>query len=154
MTAKKIYIGPYNRDARDCFSLLPTEREIVEKLQAIYREEKGLFVLCGNRGSGKSSLKNISLEFIKNHRGAKADKEILVVNVSFFSGNKDFHREILMQIPNAITRRISDIEHDIDDFVNNDIRYNSTREYNVEEKVKKYDWLEQNQIIKKFSTIR
>lgn len=154
MTAKKIYIGPYNRDARDCFSLLPTEREIVEKLQAIYREEKGLFVLCGNRGSGKSSLKNISLEFIKNHRGAKADKEILVVNVSFFSGNKDFHREILMQIPNAITRRISDIEHDIDDFVNNDIRYNSTREYNVEEKVKKYDWLEQNQISKKFSTIR
>ena len=154
MTAEKKYIGAYSRDVRDYFSLLPTEREIVEQLQAIYREEKGLFVLCGNRGSGKSSLKNISLEFVKNHRGAKDNKEILVVNVSFFSGNKDFHREILMQIPNAITRRMSDIEHDIDDYVYNDGRYYPTLEYNAEEKEKKYDRLEENQIRKNFSTIR
>lgn len=154
MTAGKKYIGAYSRDARDYFSLLPTEREIVEQLQAIYREEKGLFVLCGNRGSGKSSLKNISLEFVKNDRGAKDNKEILVVNVSFFSGNKDFHREILMQIPNAITRRMNDIEHDIGDFVNNYRRYYPTLEYNAEEKEKKYDWVEENQIRKNFSTIR
>lgn len=132
---------------------MPTEREIVEQLQAIYREEKGLFVLCGNRGSGKSSLKNISLEFVENHRGAKDNKEILVVNVSFFSGNKDFHREILMQIPNAINRRMSDIEHDVNDYVYNDGRYYPTLEYNAKEKVKKYDWLEQNQRSKNFSTI-
>ncbi|ORO51994.1 exonuclease SbcC [Streptococcus oralis subsp. oralis] len=154
MTAGKKYIGAYSRDARDYFSLLPTEREIVEQLQAIYREEKGLFVLCGNRGSGKSSLKNISLEFVKNDRGAKDNKEILVVNVSFFSGNKDFHREILMQIPNAITRRMNDIEHDIGDFVNNYRRYYPTLEYNAEEKEKRYDWVEENQIRKNFSTIR
>ena len=153
MTAEKKYIGAYSRDARDYFSLLPTEREIVEQLQAIYREEKGLFVLCGNRGSGKSSLKNISLEFVENHRGAKDNKEILVVNVSFFSGNKDFHREILMQIPNAINRRMSDIEHDVNDYVYNDGRYYPTLEYNAKEKVKKYDWLEQNQRSKNFSTI-
>ena len=154
MTAEKKYIGAYSRDARDYFSLLPTEREIVEQLQAIYREEKGLFVLCGNRGSGKSSLKNISLEFVENHRGAKDNKEILVVNVSFFSGNKDFHREILMQIPNAINRRMSDIEHDVNDYVYNDGRYYPTLEYNAKEKVKKYDWLEQNQRSKNFSIIR
>ena len=154
MTAEKKYIGAYSRDARDYFSLLPTEREIVEQLQAIYREEKGLFVLCGNRGSGKSSLKNISLEFVKNHRGAKDNKEILVVNVSFFSGNKDFHREILMQIPNAITRRMIDIEHDIDAYVYNDGRYYLTLEDNAEENEKKYDWLEEIQIRKNFSTIR
>ena len=153
MTAGKKYIGAYSRDARDYFSLLPTEREIVEQLQAIYREEKGLFVLCGNRGSGKSSLKNISLEFVKNHRGAKDNKEILVVNVPFYSGNKDFHREILMQIPNAITRRMNDIEHDIGDFVNNYRRYYPTLEYNAEEKEKKYDLLEENQIRKNFSTM-
>ena len=153
MTAEKKYIGAYSRDARDYFSLLPTEREIVEQLQAIYREEKGLFVLCGNRGSGKSSLKNISLESVKNRRGAKDDKEILVVNVSFFSGNKDFHREILMQIPNAITRRMNDIERDIGDFVNNYRRYYPTLEYNAEEKEKKYDLLEENQIRKNFSTM-
>lgn len=132
---------------------MPTEREIVEQLQAIYREEKGLFVLCGNRGSGKSSLKNISLESVKNRRGAKDDKEILVVNVSFFSGNKDFHREILMQIPNAITRRMNDIERDIGDFVNNYRRYYPTLEYNAEEKEKKYDLLEQDKIRENFSTI-
>ena len=132
---------------------MPTEREIVEQLQAIYREEKGLFVLCGNRGSGKSSLKNISLEFVKNHRGAKDNKEILVVNVPFYSGNKDFHREILMQIPNAITRRMNDIEHDIGDFVNNYRRYYPTLEYNAEEKEKKYDLLEQDKIRENFSTI-
>lgn len=154
MTAKKKYIGAFSRDSRDYFSLLPTEREIVEQLQTIYREEKGLFVLCGNRGSGKSSLKNISLEFVKNHRGAKDDKEILVVNVSFFSGNRDFHREILMQIPNAITRRMSEIEHDIDDYIYNDGRYYPTLEYDAEEKVKKYDWLEQKKRSKNFSTIR
>ena len=153
MTAGKKYIGAYSRDARDYFSLLPTEREIVEQLQAIYREEKGLFVLCGNRGSGKSSLKNISLEFVKNDRGAKDNKEILVVNVSFFSGNKDFHREILMQIPNAITRRMNDIERDIGDFVNNYRRYYPTLEYNAEEKEKKYDLLEQDKIRENFSTI-
>ena len=153
MTAEKKYIGAYSRDVRDYFSLLPTEREIVEQLQAIYREEKGLFVLCGNRGSGKSSLKNISLESVKNRRGAKDDKEILVVNVSFFSGNKDFHREILMQIPNAITRRMNDIERDIGDFVNNYRRYYPTLEYNAEEKEKKYDLLEQDKIRENFSTI-
>ena len=153
MTAEKKYIGAYSRDARDYFSLLPTEREIVEQLQVIYREEKGIFVLCGNRGSGKSSLKNISLESVKNRRGAKDDKEILVVNVSFFSGNKDFHREILMQIPNAITRRMNDIERDIGDFVNNYRRYYPTLEYNAEEKEKKYDLLEQDKIRENFSTI-
>jgi len=153
LTAEKKYIGAYSRDARDYFSLLPTEREIVEQLQAIYREEKGLFVLCGNRGSGKSSLKNISLEFVKNHRGAKDNKEILVVNVPFYSGNKDFYREILMQIPNAITRRMNDIENDIGDFVNNYRRYYPTLEYNAEEKEKKYDLLEENQIRKNFSTM-
>jgi len=153
LTAEKKYIGAYSRDARDYFSLLPTEREIVEQLQVIYREEKGIFVLCGNRGSGKSSLKNISLESVKNRRGAKDDKEILVVNVSFFSGNKDFHREILMQIPNAITRRMNDIERDIGDFVNNYRRYYPTLEYNAEEKEKKYDLLEQDKIRENFSTI-
>lgn len=151
MTAEKKYIGAYSRDARDYFSLLPTEREIVEQLQAIYREEKGLFVLCGNRGSGKSSLKNISLELDRKYRD---DKETLVVNVSFFSGNKDFHREILMQIPNAITSRMNDIERDIGDFVNNYGRYYPTLEYNAEEKEKKYDLLEQNQRSKNFSIIR
>lgn len=150
MTAEKKYIGAYSRDARDYFSLLPTEREIVEQLQTIYREEKGLFVLCGNRGSGKSSLKNISLELDRKYRD---DKETLVVNVSFFSGNKDFHREILMQIPNAITRRMSDIERDIGDFVNNYRRYYPTLEYNSEEKEKKYDLLEQDKIRENFSTI-
>lgn len=130
---------------------MPTEREIVEQLQAIYREEKGLFVLCGNRGSGKSSLKNISLELDRKYRD---DKETLVVNVSFFSGNKDFHREILMQIPNAITSRMNDIERDIGDFVNNYGRYYPTLEYNAEEKEKKYDLLEQNQRSKNFSIIR
>ncbi|ORO80949.1 exonuclease SbcC [Streptococcus oralis] len=153
MTAGKKYIGAYSRDARDYFSLLPTEREIVEQLQAIYREEKGLFVLCGNRGSGKSSLKNISLEFDKKYSCDKDDKEILVVNVSFFSGNKDFHREILMQIPNAISKRMEDIERDICDFVNNYRRYYPTLEYNAEEKEKKYDLLEQDKIRENFSTI-
>ena len=72
----------------------------------------------------------------------------------FFSGNKDFHREILMQIPNAITRRMNDIERDIGDYVYNDGRYYPTLEYNAKEKVKKYDWLEQNQRSKNFSIIR
>lgn len=153
MTAGKKYIGAYSRDTRDYFSLLPTEREIVEQLQDIYREEEGLFVLCGNRGSGKSSLKNISLEFVKNHRGAKDNKEILVVNVSFFSGNKDFHREILMQIPNAISKRMEDIEDYLDGFINDDRGFYPTLEYNAEEKEKKYDWLEQDKIRENFSTI-
>ena len=153
MTAGKKYIGAYSREARDYFSLLPTEREIVEQLQAIYREEKGLFVLCGNRGSGKSSLKNISLEFDKKYSCDKEDKEILVVNVSFFSGNKDFHREILMQIPNAISKRMEDIEDYLDGFINDDRGFYPTLEFNVEKKIKEYNRLEQNQIRKKFSTI-
>ena len=150
MTAEKKYIGAYSRDARDYFSLLPTEREIVEQLHAIYREGKGIFVLCGNRGSGKSSLKNISLEFDRKYREDKDDKEILVVNVSFFSGNKDFHREILMQIPNAISKRIEDIEDYLDVCFNDDKGFYPI---NVEEKIKEYNWLEHNQIRKKFLTI-
>ena len=132
---------------------MPTEREIVEQLQAIYREDKGLFVLCGNRGSGKSSLKNISLEFDKKYSCDKDDKEILVVNVSFFSGNKDFHREILMQIPNAISKRMEDIEDYLDGFIYDDRGFYPTLEYNAEEKEKKYDWLEQDKIRENFSTI-
>ena len=40
MTAGKKYIGAYSRDARDYFSLLPTEKGIVEQLQDIYRRER------------------------------------------------------------------------------------------------------------------
>lgn len=72
---QKKFIGAYSRDTRDYFSLLPTEQEIVTKLKNIYRNEKGVFILCGNRGVGKSSLKNISLEpdkYITNE-----DKKIL-----------------------------------------------------------------------------
>ena len=79
MIAEKKYIGAYSRDSRDYFSLLPTEREIVEQLHAIYRGGKGIFVLCGNRGSGKSSLKNISLEFDRKYSGDKDDKGILFI---------------------------------------------------------------------------
>lgn len=150
MTADKRYIGPYSRDARDYFSLLPTEREIVKQLKTIYKEREGIFVLCGNRGSGKSSLKNISLELDRKYRYDKDDKETLVVNVSFFSGNKDFHREILMQIPNAISKRVEDIEDYLDGFFNDDRGFYPI---NVEEKIKEYNWLEHNQIRKKFSTI-
>ena len=150
MKADKKYIGPYSRDARDYFSLLPTEREIVKQLKTIYREEKGIFVLCGNRGSGKSSLKNISLELDRKYRDDKDDKETLVVNVSFFSGNKDFHREILMQIPNAISKRMEDIEDYLDSFLNDDRGFYPI---NVEEKIKEYNWLEHNQIRKNFSII-
>ena len=153
MTADKKYIGPYSRDARDYFSLLSTEREIVKQLKTIYREGKGIFVLCGNRGSGKSSLKNISLELDRKYRDDKDDKETLVVNVSFFSGNKDFHREILMQIPDAIFNRMRELEDSIVDIIDNTrIRF-QTRTYDDRDEVKEYSASENYKIYNRFSMV-
>ncbi|HFR3836793.1 MAG: exonuclease SbcC [Streptococcus sp.] len=144
---QKKFIGAYSRDTRDYFSLLPTEQEIVTKLKNIYRNEKGVFILCGNRGVGKSSLKNISLEpdkYITNE-----DKKNLVINVSFFSGNKDFYREILMQVPSAIIKRIEEIEHKLDDIVDNQQRI---APFPIgDEKIREYDLSEKNQIINRLS---
>lgn len=138
---QKKYIGVYSKDTRDYFSLLPKEQDIVDRLKKIYREEKGIFVLCGNRGVGKSSLKNISLESKKFDR---VDKKVLIINVSFFSGNKDFHREILMQIPEAISQRIKEIETDIVKVVNdNSIYFPPASRIDAVKKIKEYDQSEQ-----------
>ena len=146
---QKKYIGAYSKDTRDYFSLLPKEQEIVDRLKKIYREEKGIFVLCGNRGAGKSSLKNISLESKKFDR---VDKKVLIINVSFFSGNKDFHREILMQIPEAISKRIEEIETDIAEVVNDNSIHFPTPRIDVVEKIKEYDQSEQYHIDNKLSS--
>lgn len=130
---QKKYIGSYSQNARDYFSLLPAEKEIVEKLKNIYRNEEGIFILCGNRGSGKSSLKNISLEAVNYD---KADKKVFVINVSFFSGNKDFHREILMQIPHAIEARIEEIKNGIGHLVSDNRNLYITPRYDEEERKK------------------
>ncbi|HEL1647774.1 TPA: exonuclease SbcC [Streptococcus suis] len=143
MMLQKKYIGAYSKDTRDYFSLLPKEQEIVDRLKKIYREEKGIFVLCGNRGAGKSSLKNISLESKKFDR---VDKKTFIINVSFFSGNKDFHREILMQIPEAISKRIEEIETDIVEVVNDNSIHFPTSRIDVVEKIKEYDQSEQYHI--------
>ena len=45
---QKKYIGAYSKDTRAYFSLLPKEQEIVDRLKKIYREEKGIFVLCSS----------------------------------------------------------------------------------------------------------
>ena len=140
---QKKYIGAYSKDTRAYFSLLPKEQEIVDRLKKIYREEKGIFVLGGNRGAGKSSLKNISLESKKFDR---VDKKTFIINVSFFSGNKDFHREILMQIPEAISKRIEEIETDIVEVVNDNSIHFPTSRIDVVEKIKEYDQSEQYHI--------
>lgn len=147
---QKKYIGAYSRNARDYFSLLPIEKKIVGKLKNIYRNEKGIFILCGNRGSGKSSLKNISLEAVNYD---KADKKVLVINVSFFSGNKDFHREILMKIPHAIEARIEEIKNEIGHLVSDNRNLYITPRYDEEEKVKEYDQSEMYQISARLLTI-
>ena len=151
MTLDKKYVGAYSREARDYFSLLPTEQEVIEKLKNIYRNEKGIFILCGNRGAGKSSLKNISLEPAKYY--ANEDKQILVINISFFSGNKDFYREILMQTPSAIDKRIKEIENRLDAIVNNKQRMYDlpTPVWNEQEEVKDYSLSERYQIEKRIS---
>lgn len=146
---QKKYIGAYSKDTRAYFSLLPKEQEIVDRLKKIYREEKGIFVLGGNRGAGKSSLKNISLESKKFDR---VDKKTFIINVSFFSGNKDFHREILMQIPEAISKRIEEIETDIVEVVNDNSIHFPTPRIDVVEKIKEYDQSEQYHIDNKLSS--
>ncbi|EHI73340.1 Uncharacterised protein [Streptococcus criceti] len=148
---QKKYIGSYSQNARDYFSLLPAEKEIVEKLKNIYRNEEGIFILCGNRGSGKSSLKNISLEAVNYD---KADKKVFVINVSFFSGNKDFHREILMQIPHAIEARIEEIKNGIGHLVSDNRNLYITPRYDEEEKEKEYGRSEMHQISVRLSTIQ
>lgn len=114
MLTKK-YVGVYNQKDRDYFSLLPSDKKIVERLSEIYSKEKGIFVLSGNRGSGKSSLKNISLEKAK---WRSLEKPSIIVNIAFFSGNKDFYREILMQLPAEISKRLQEINSSMKEIVN------------------------------------
>lgn len=64
----KKYIGPYNKNHRDYFTILPFEREVISKLDKIFSEKKGIFVLYGNHGVGKSSLKNYAIEKVSNKK--------------------------------------------------------------------------------------
>ncbi len=103
-----IYQAPYDEEHRDYFKLLPFEKGIVFKLEQIIKDGSGIYVLCGNRGVGKTSLKNIAVEKVCD------DTDVLVINISFYNNNKDLYREILMRIPIVIEKRIEEIYSQID----------------------------------------
>lgn len=107
----KKYVAPYNKNHRDYFTILPFERKVISKLENIFSREKGIFVLYGNHGVGKSSLKNCAIE---NIRG---EKPCVIINIPFYNNNKDLLREILIQLPIGIKTEIDRIKKNIEDII-------------------------------------
>ncbi len=56
--------------------------------------------MAGNRGVGKTSLKNISLY------KTKESLNNLYINIPYFNESKDLYKEILAQLPNSLNQKI------------------------------------------------
>ncbi len=101
MTDKFTTQKPFNYNDRDYFTILHFEERIINKLEHILKNEKGIFILCGNQGVGKSSLKNMALNNLVGIENR------LFINIPFLNEGKDLYREILIKLQYVIEEQIA-----------------------------------------------
>lgn len=103
-------IMPYSFESRDDFSLLGFERKVIARLEEILKKEKGIFLLCGHQGVGKTSLKNIAVYFVEEN---KTNKDCIIIEIPFFSGSRELYREIVVELLPKVEKKLEELKDEV-----------------------------------------
>lgn len=103
---RKVFEGPYNKDKRSLFSFTKDEENIIENLQNKIQYSKGIHVLAGNRGSGKTSLKNRSIELCNSDDG-------IIIDISNYTTEEILLKEILHKLNGWLLKQITATSNNI-----------------------------------------
>lgn len=101
--------APFSADKRDLFSLTPSEKKSLDQIFKIFSSNGGIYAVAGNRGTGKSSLKNMAIFKIN-----KNDYKKIILNVSYYGSSQNFYRDLLFQLINGLTANTEKIEEQIE----------------------------------------
>lgn len=71
---------PYSKELQSYFYFLPSDIEVSRKLSEILFSKKGVYILYGFRGTGKTSIVNYAIDDLKNIY-YHFDKEILILGL-------------------------------------------------------------------------
>lgn len=107
---RKVFEGPYNKNKRSLFSFTKDEERTIENLQNKIQHSKGVHVLAGNRGSGKTSLKNRSIELCNSDNG-------IIIDISNYTTEEILLKEILNIVNGWLLKQITTTNNDIKNYI-------------------------------------
>lgn len=87
--------APFNWETRDEFAFREFESNLISRVSNIFKNEQGIFVLYGVRGTGKTSIKNYALSISKN---SKYDNNKVFINIPFYTNDDDLYKHMLEQL--------------------------------------------------------
>lgn len=105
--------APFNSEERDYFKLTPTERKLLDKILGIFSSNGGVYAVAGNRGAGKSSLKNMAI-----YKDNKKEHKNLILNVSYYGSNQNFYRDLLFELINGLAENLEIITVKVEQKIN------------------------------------
>lgn len=88
---------PYSEELKKYFYFLPSDMEVSKKLCEILISKKGVYILYGFRGAGKTSIINYTIDDLKNQY-YYIDKEILNIRINSFKNENDFYRQLMVSL--------------------------------------------------------
>lgn len=100
---------PYSKELQSYFYFLPSDIEASRKLSEILFSKKGVYILYGFRGTGKTSIVNYAIDDLKNIY-YHFDKEILNIRINSFKNEKDFYRQLMVSLVSELVNILDDYE--------------------------------------------
>lgn len=84
--------APFSYEQRDRFTFTESEKNIVKRLENLFKNGSGINVIYGNRGVGKTTLKNYAKHEVL------ADNQVIVIDVHQYIEDAEFYSYILTSI--------------------------------------------------------
>ncbi|EHF1120618.1 ATP-binding protein, partial [Enterococcus faecalis] len=84
--------SPFSYDQRDRFTFTKSEKNIVERLECLFKNGYGINIIYGDRGVGKTTLKNYA-----KHKVLE-DNETIVIDIPRYMEDTEFYSYILENI--------------------------------------------------------
>ncbi|MBF2448582.1 hypothetical protein IA800_09425 [Listeria seeligeri] len=81
--------APFSYEQRDRFTFTESEKNIVKRLEKLFKNGSGINVIYGNRGVGKTTLKNYAKHEVL------ADNQVIVIDVPQYIEDTEFYSYIL-----------------------------------------------------------
>ncbi|MFK4898245.1 hypothetical protein [Lactococcus petauri] len=100
------YEGPYSKNSKSNFSFSKNENIILQKLNSYFDEAKGIHILYGNRGIGKTSIKNRAVELQENENK-------IIIDIKNYSTESSLLKDSLFTIENWLVSKIEELENKI-----------------------------------------
>lgn len=97
--------SPFSYENRDKFTFTNSEKSIVKQLEHLFENGNGINIIYGNRGVGKTTLKN----FAEYKVSEKKYRNILFIDVPEYIEDTEFYSYILENLINQMNVKIEQI---------------------------------------------